>query len=147
MGNAGRNGSRAHVTITRTRRALWTAMARRDARAVFARVAPGPAVLLVAPVSFAVGGLLAALVGANLALSYLAVREPAACGLTPASGAFSALPGLLSGAACCGPTVLVVLGIQASGLALSAFSVLVPVSVLLLVGSLLLVGRQVAPAA
>jgi hypothetical protein len=110
-----------------------------------ARLALGPATLLVAPLSLAVGGVLAALVGLNLSLSYLAVRQPAACGLSPSTGAFAAVPGLLSGAACCGPTVLLVLGVQASGVLVSAFSVLVPVSALLLVGSLVLVGRRITP--
>lgn len=111
-----------------------------------ARLSLGAVTLLVAPVSMVVAGALAVLVGANLALSYLAVRRPAACGLSPTTGVFAAVPGLLSGAACCGPTVLLVLGVQASGLLVSAFSVLVPVSALLLLASLVLVGRRVAPA-
>jgi hypothetical protein len=43
--------------------------------------------------------------------------------------------------------VLVVLGIQASGVLLTAFQFLLPVAVLALVGSLVLVGRQVDGAA
>ncbi|MWG35768.1 hypothetical protein [Halomarina oriensis] len=110
-----------------------------------AGLAAGPVRLLVAPLTLAVGGVLAALVGVNLSLSSLAVRQPTACGLSPSTGVLAAVPGLLSGAACCGPTVLLVLGVQASGLLLSAFSVLVPVSTLSLLVSLVLVGRYVSP--
>jgi hypothetical protein len=55
------------------------------------------------------------------------------------------LPAVLSGTACCGPVVLIVLGIQASGVLLTAFQFLLPFAALLLVGSLVLVGRQVDP--
>jgi hypothetical protein len=41
--------------------------------------------------------------------------------------------------------MLIVLGIQASNTLLTAFQFLLPVSALLLVGSLVLVGRQVTP--
>lgn len=106
----------------------------------------GPMALLFSPVNAAIGLGLALLVGANLALTYLAWRQPAACGLRAGAGAVAGIPALLSGAACCGPVVLLVLGVQASGLLLAAFEVLVPVAVLLLVGSLLWVGRSVDPA-
>jgi hypothetical protein len=112
-----------------------------------ARVVLGPLTVLVAPLSIAVGGALAGLVGLNLALSYLAIRQPAACGIAAGAGPLAALPGLFSGAACCGPALLAVLGIQASGLLLTAFGVLIPVAAVLLVGSLLWVGRRVDPVA
>lgn len=89
---------------------------------------------------------LAVLVGLNLALSYLAWRQPAACGIgSRSAGAFASIPALLSGTACCGPVLLLVVGIQASGLLLTAFEFLLPIASVLLVGSLLLVGRQVQP--
>jgi hypothetical protein len=95
-----------------------------------------------------IGGAIAALVGLNLALSYLAYTSPAACGIgSQSAGLFASVPALLSGSACCGPVVLVVLGIQASGVLLSAFQFLLPVAVLALFGSLVLVGRQVNVAA
>lgn len=109
----------------------------------------GPATLLVSPLNVLVGGALSLLVGVNLAVSYLAYRHPAACGISPgtgtSAGVFAGLPALLSGAACCGPVVLIALGIQATGLLLATFSVLVPAAALLLVGSLVYVGRTVDP--
>jgi hypothetical protein len=107
----------------------------------------GPLTLLVSlNTLFGVG--LAALVGLNLGLTYLAWRQPAACGVeTGSAGLLAGLPALLSGTACCGPVVLLAVGVQASGALLAAFQWLLPVAVLALVGSLVLVGRQVDPAA
>ena len=112
---------------------------------------PG-AVVEVGPVTYLVSlntlvGLgLAGLVGVNLAVTYLAWRQPAACGLgSRSAGAAAGVPALFSGAACCGPVLLLGLGVQASGLLLTAFDLLLPIAAALLVGSLLLVGRQVRP--
>ena len=89
---------------------------------------------------------LAVLVGLTLALTYLAWTQPAACGVGKSStGVVASLPAVLSGTACCGPVVLIALGIQASGAVLTAFDFLLPVSAVLLVGSLVLVARQVDP--
>jgi len=108
-----------------------------------ARVAVGPLTYLFS-LNTAIGLGVAALVGLNLALSYLAYTSPRACGIgSQSAGLFASVPALLSGSACCGPVVLVVLGIQASGVLLSAFQFLLPVAVLALLGSLVLVGRQV----
>jgi hypothetical protein len=91
---------------------------------------------------------LSTLVGLNLGLTYLAWTQPKACGIRQSStGILASLPAVLSGTACCGPVVLIVLGIQASGVLLTAFQWLLPVAVLLLVGSLVLVGRQIRPEA
>lgn len=92
------------------------------------------------------GLVISVLVGANLALTYLAWTQPKACGLGQSStGVLASLPAVLSGTACCGPVVLIVLGIQLSGALLTAFQFLLPVAGVLLIGSLLLVGRQVDP--
>lgn len=89
---------------------------------------------------------IALLVGMNLAVTYLAWRQPKACGIgSSSSGVLAGVPALLSGAACCGPIVLIVFGVQASGVVLTAFQWLVPAAVVLLVGSLLWIGRQVDP--
>jgi hypothetical protein len=91
---------------------------------------------------------LAGLVGLNLALTYLVWTQPKACGIGQSStGLLASLPALLSGTACCGPVVLIVLGIQASGLLISAFQFLLPLAAVVLVASLVLVGRQVNPQA
>ncbi|WP_128477918.1 hypothetical protein [Halorussus pelagicus] len=90
---------------------------------------------------------IALLVGVNLAVTYLAWRQPKACGIaSSSSGLLAGVPALLSGAACCGPVVLVIFGIQASSAMLTVFQWLVPVAIVLLVGSLLWVGRKVDPA-
>lgn len=95
------------------------------------------------PIGLAIG----ALVGLNLAITYLAWRQPAACGLGSSSaGLIAGIPALLSGSACCGPIILIVLGVQATGIfAPAVFAFLLPVAVLLLIGSLLLIGRQIDP--
>lgn len=114
-----------------------------------ALVGLGPLSLLLSPVNLLVGLALALLVGANVAVWFLAWRQPAACGLESSAGSsaglLAGLPALLSGAACCGPVLLIALGVQASALLLSAFAVLVPLAAVLLVGTLLYVGLQVDP--
>jgi hypothetical protein len=107
----------------------------------------GPVSLLVSPPNDLIGLVLAGLVGANVAVWYVAWRQPAACGIGSAAGLFAGLPALLSGAACCGPVLLIALGVQASAVLLSAFAVLVPLAAVLLVATLLYVGRRVDPAA
>lgn len=95
-----------------------------------------------------IGIAIAALVGLNLAMTYLVWRQPTACGIgSRSAGALAGIPALLSGTACCGPVLLIVLGVQASGVLLTAFEFLLPIAAVLLVGSLLLVGRQVRPEA
>lgn len=110
-----------------------------------ALVTVGRITYLFSPLNLAVAGVLSALVGANGALSYLGIVQPRACGLEASSGVFASLPALLSGAACCGPTILLVVGIQASATLVSGFQLLVPLAGVMLVGSLLLVGRNVEP--
>lgn len=90
----------------------------------------------------------ALLVGLNLALTAVAWRQPSSCGIGESSAPLLAgVPAVLSGSACCGPIVLIAFGIQASSTLLTAFQFLLPVSVLLLVGTLLVVGRQFDPKA
>lgn len=112
------------------------------------------AVVTVGPITYlfsfntAIGLGLSLLVGLNLGLTYLAWTQPKACGVGQSSaGILASLPAVLSGTACCGPVVLIVLGIQASGVLLTAFQWLLPAAILLLLGSLVLVGRQIQPGA
>lgn len=100
---------------------------------------------LFSPIDLLLALVLAGLVGVNLGLTYLGLVQPKACGLEASSGVLAAVPALLSGVACCGPAILVVVGIQATGLLIAGFELLVPIAVVLLVLSLLLVGRQVDP--
>ncbi|MEM4781839.1 MAG: hypothetical protein QXG03_09805 [Halalkalicoccus sp.] len=78
----------------------------------------GVARYLFSPINALLGLGLAVLVGLNLALSYLAITQPRSCGIGAGTGLVASVPALLSGSACCAPVVLIVLGIQASGLLL-----------------------------
>lgn len=108
-----------------------------------ALVVAGPIELLVSPLNLLLGTVLGGLVGLNLAVSLVAYRGPAACRLGPGAGAAAGLPGVLSGFACCGPTILIVLGLQASAAVLTLFQWLLPLTVVALVGTLLWVGTKV----
>ncbi|WP_439025703.1 hypothetical protein [Haloarchaeobius sp. DT45] len=106
--------------------------------------------LLVSPLNIALGLVLAGLVGINLGVTYLAWRHPKACGIerTDAGGGTSllaAVPALLSGSACCGPVVLIALGVSASGALLTVFEWLLPVGVALLLASLVYSGGKLDP--
>lgn len=110
-----------------------------------ARIIAGPFTVLFSPVNALIAGVLGVLVGVNLALTYLGFVQPKACGLEASSGVFAGIPALLGGAACCGPTILLILGIQASSALITVFGFLIPIAILMLLGSLLLIGRQVDP--
>lgn len=103
--------------------------------------------LLVAPVNLLIGLGLGVLVGVNLAVAWVAWRGPQACRIGPGAGAIAGLPAILSGFACCGPTLLLVLGMQATAATLAAFQWFLPLAVVLLIGTLLWVGRHVDPSA
>jgi hypothetical protein len=108
-------------------------------------VSIGALTYLFSPLNLLISIVLSALVGANFALSYLGVIQPRACGLESSTGVLAGVPALLSGAACCGPTILLVVGVQASATVITGFQFLVPVALAMLVGGLLLIGRQVDP--
>lgn len=95
----------------------------------------GVASLQVAPANVALGVILGVLAGLNAALGWLAWRRPA-CRVDSGAGALAGVPALLSGAACCGPTLLFVLGVQVTSAALAAVVWLVPLSIILLLASL-----------
>ena len=101
--------------------------------------------LLFSPLNTLLGLGLAALVGINLALSYLAITQPRSCGIGAGSGLLASIPALLSGSACCAPVVLIVLGIQASGLLLTAMTWLLPIGIVLLIGSLVYLAGKIDP--
>lgn len=107
----------------------------------------GYGTVLVSPIDATVGLLLAALVGLNLALAYLAVVQPAACGVEAGTGLAAAVPALLSGTVCCAPALVLALGIQVSGALLVTLPWLLPIGVLLLFGSLGYVAGTVTVAA
>ena len=108
-------------------------------------VGAGPVTYLFSPLNAAVALVLSVLVGANAGVTYLGLIQPKACGLESSTGVVAGIPALLSGAACCGPTILLVIGVQASATIVAGFQFLVPLALLLLVSSLLVIGRQVDP--
>ena len=108
-------------------------------------VGAGPVTYLFSPLNAALAVVLSTLVGANIGLTYLGLIQPRACGLESSTGVIAGIPALLSGAACCGPTILLVVGVQASATIITGFQFLVPLALVLLIGSLLAVGRQVDP--
>lgn len=109
-----------------------------------ARLDLGQAQVLLAPGDLLLGTTLAALVGANLALTYLAVVQPKACGVDTGAGVLAAVPALLSGTACCGPVILLSVGVTASGALVSLFAWLVPLGILSLLASLAYVAGKIA---
>lgn len=110
-----------------------------------ARVVVEPVSLLVSPLDVGVASVLAVLVGANLAVAVVVWRSPAACGVERSAGLLASIPALLTGATCCGPAVLFVVGVGATGALVTALGYATPVTALLLVGSLVLVARPVPP--
>lgn len=68
--------------------------------------------ILVSPVNLAMGALLGALVGINVAVALHLIREARTCRRRAFGGLLGALPGFLTGFACCVPTVALVLGAQ-----------------------------------
>lgn len=103
--------------------------------------------ILFSPLNAGLAAGLSVLVGFNLALSYLAIRQPASCGIGAGSGALAAVPALLSGSACCAPVILLVLGIQAGGLMLAAITWLLPAGVIALLAALIYLGGRIDPTA
>lgn len=68
--------------------------------------------ILVSPVNIGMGVLLGALVGLNVAVALHIVGRAKACRRRAFTGLLGALPGFLTGFACCVPTVALVLGAQ-----------------------------------
>jgi hypothetical protein len=99
------------------------------------------------PINTLLGLAIASLVGLNLAFSYLAVTQPRSCGLSTSAGVFASIPGLLAGSTCCAPVILLIFGIQASGILLTAFVWLLPASVVLLLSTLVYVAGKIDPTA
>lgn len=99
--------------------------------------------ILVSPVNVGIGLVLATLVGVSLGLTYLAVVQPKACGIGAGSGFLASVPALLSGTVCCGPVVLLAVGLQASGFLMTMFAWLLPIGVVLLVGSVVYVAGKI----
>ncbi|WP_281193540.1 hypothetical protein [Halorubrum sp. F4] len=105
----------------------------------------GPVEYLFSPANAAIGLGLAGLVGLTLAVSLVAWRGPSACRIGAGAGAAAGLPGLVSGFVCCGPTILLVIGVQASAGLLAVLQWFLPLAVASLLVTLLWVGSRVDP--
>jgi hypothetical protein len=158
LGHLGLRGGGAASTAAEATPAVDLAVARDPLPLATRRVAPfqyepvallsaGPVEYLFAPVNAGIGAALAALVGVTLAVSVVAWRGPESCRIGAGAGAVAGVPGLLSGFACCGPTLLLVIGVQASAGLLAALRWFLPLSVAGLLATLLWVGSRVDPAA
>lgn len=76
------------------------------------------------------------LLGANVAASYYGFRELGMRGLRGVHALIGTIPALISGAACCVPTLILVIGLQLTATVATVWAWLVPISALLLVISL-----------
>lgn len=98
--------------------------------------------ILLSPVNLAMGLLLAGLVGINLAVAFHLVRKARACRRRAFGGLLGALPGFLTGFACCVPTVALVVGAQFTVVLLAVRSYFFPFALASLAASLLWNARR-----
>jgi hypothetical protein len=96
---------------------------------------------LVSPVNIAIGAVLGALTGIQIALDRIAAQCSAACGLSPAAGILAGLPGLLAGSACCAPLLFVLLGLQVTASVVTVMGLLIPAAFVLLAAGLVVTMR------
>jgi hypothetical protein len=92
--------------------------------------------ILVSPLNIAMGLALGGLVGINVALALRISAMARACRTRAFGGLLGAIPGLLTGFACCVPTVALVLGAQFAVALIALRSFFFPVALAALLGSL-----------
>ncbi|MHA1964570.1 MAG: hypothetical protein ACXACG_14390 [Candidatus Thorarchaeota archaeon] len=97
----------------------------------------GPVNVFLAVPNIIFGLFIGILVGANLSISTYTYRARTVCNLNPASSVLSAVPALLTGVACCGPTLLISLGIASATVTIAFVSILPFLFPLALIGLLL----------
>ncbi|MCH8550678.1 MAG: hypothetical protein LAT62_02000 [Natronospirillum sp.] len=97
---------------------------------------------LLSPLNLLLGLIISLLVGLNLVLSWIAWRQPRACRVNGSTGTLGLIPALLAGGACCAPTLLLVLGIQATAALITAIQWMIPLALVLLIGSLIWVAQK-----
>lgn len=128
----------------------WTRMFDRTGAITFEPIAqltvPGLTVLI-SPLNILIATVLAVLAGLNLTVTWLAFRQPKACRFNRSTGILASLPALLAGSACCAPAIVLILGLQVSSLFVTVFQVLIPVSVAILLVTLVMILRRTEPAA
>lgn len=98
--------------------------------------------LLVAPVNVALGLVLGVLVGLNIAVAIQVMKTAVACRRRSFAGVLGALPGFLTGFACCVPTAALVLGAQFTLALIALRSWFFPLAVAALVLALLWNARR-----
>lgn len=100
-------------------------------------VAPGPHLrLYLAVPNIAIALLLGALVGLNAAVSYHSFRALAFRGARGFVSLLGTIPALISGAACCVPTLILVIGLQMSATLIAVWPFFIPASAALLIAVL-----------
>ena len=88
--------------------------------------------LFLAPVNVALGLLLGGLVGVNLAAAIHLHRTASTCRRRSFAGLLGALPGLLTGFACCAPALTFVLGAQVAAAVIGLRNWLFPLALVIL---------------
>lgn len=120
----------------------WSRMFDRTGAVTFEPIAqltlPG-LTILISPLNMAIGLAVAVLAGLNLALTYLAFKQPKVCRFNRSTGILASVPALLAGGACCAPAIILILGLQLSSLMVTVFQVLIPASVVALLVTLKLI--------
>ncbi len=94
------------------------------------------------------GLIIGILVGVNIAVSIYTYTHRTLCRIDPSRSVLSAVPALLTGFACCGPTLLLSLGIASASITIAFVTILplfLPVALIGLVGSLLWSGWKLSP--
>jgi len=100
--------------------------------------------LFLAPVNVALGLLLGGLAGANLAVAVHLYRTAATCRRRSFVGLLGALPGFLTGFACCVPTFTLLLGAQAAAVLIGLRNWLFPLALAILLAGLAWGTRRLA---
>jgi hypothetical protein len=92
---------------------------------------------LFSPVNTLTALVLGLLVGLNIAYAYVALAYRGNCSVASYnSGLLGGTMGLIAGSACCGPTIFLVLGVQATASVMAVFGWLIPLAGLFLLGTL-----------
>jgi len=91
-----------------------------------------PVVIFISPINILIGLIISLLVSVNFLLLYIIIKRPKRCDISDTTGIFASLPALLSGTACCGPIIPIILGLQVTSTFLTLTKLAIPVSILLL---------------
>lgn len=83
-----------------------------------------------------IAALLAVLVALNVSVSYYSFRALSLRGVKGVMGLLGTVPAIVSGAACCVPTLILVIGLQLTATLAAVWSFFVPLSFILLVTAL-----------